>query len=227
VMGRTDPDASPHRQQSMMVVPLDTAGVTVIRNLPVFGYHDRDGHAELRFDNARVPVTAVLSGEGEGFAIAQARLGPGRIHHSMRSIGVAERALALMVERAKSRVTFGAPLADRSNIGDWIARARIDIEMVRLLTLKAAWLMDTVGNRTAAVEIAAIKVAAPAVALRILDQAIQVYGGAGVSDDVPLAWMWAHQRTLRLADGPDEVHLRTITRSELRRRENRVTAAVE
>jgi acyl-CoA dehydrogenase len=140
---------------------------------------------------------------------------------------VAERALALMVERAKSRVTFGAPLADRSNIGDWIARARIDIEMVRLLTLKAAWLMDTVGNRTAAVEIAAIKVAAPAVALRILDQAIQVYGGAGVSDDVPLAWMWAHQRTLRLADGPDEVHLRTITRSELRRRENRVTAAVE
>ncbi|MEV1294105.1 acyl-CoA dehydrogenase family protein [Pseudonocardia sp. NPDC049635] len=220
VMGKTDPDAAPHRQQSMMVVPLDTPGITVVRALPVFGYLDREGHAEILFEDVRVPRSALLAGEGDGFAIGQARLGPGRIHHCMRSIGAAERALDLMIDRARERVTFGRPLAERSNIQDWIAEARIDIEMARLLTLKAAWLMDTVGNREARTEIAAIKVAAPAVALRVIDRAIQVHGGAGVTGDFPLAAFYAHQRTLRLADGPDEVHKRTIARMELRRVES-------
>ncbi|MFJ8820986.1 acyl-CoA dehydrogenase family protein [Streptomyces sp. NPDC102467] len=219
VMGKTDPEGPAFRQQSMMVVPLDTPGVTVLRGLPVFGYQDREGHAEVLFENVRVPRTALLAGEGDGFMISQARLGPGRIHHCMRSVGMAERALDLMIDRAQSRTTFGAPVAERANIQDWIAEARIEIDMARLLTLKAAYLMDTVGNKQARTEIAAIKVAAPEVALKVVDRAIQVHGGAGVSDDFPLASMYAHLRTLRLADGPDEVHKRTIARRELRRRE--------
>jgi len=217
VMGKTDPSAAPHRQQSMMVVPIDAPGVTVMRGLPVFGYQDREGHAEIDFADVRVPVTDVLKGEGEGFAISQARLGPGRIHHCMRAIGMAERALELLCKRAQSRVTFGKPLSENANIRDWIAEARIEIEMIRLLTLKAAYLMDTVGNKQAQTEIAAIKVAAPNIALKIIDRAIQVHGGAGVTDDFPLAAAWAHLRTLRLADGPDEVHKRAIARHELRK----------
>ncbi|MGZ4559321.1 MAG: acyl-CoA dehydrogenase family protein [Mycobacteriaceae bacterium] len=217
VMGKTDPEAAAHQQQSMMVVPMDTPGVTVMRGLPVFGYQDREGHAEIDFKDVRVPVTALLAGEGEGFAISHARLGPGRIHHCMRAIGMAERALELMCRRAQSRVTFGQPLSERANIQDWIAEARIEIEMVRLLTLKAAYLMDTVGNKEARTEIAAIKVAAPEMALKIIDRAIQVHGGAGVTDDFPLAMAYAHIRTLRLADGPDEVHKRAIARQELRK----------
>jgi acyl-CoA dehydrogenase len=217
VMGKTDPEGPPYRQQSMLVVPLDTPGVTVVRGLPVFGYQDREGHAELIFEDVRVPASALLAGEGDGFMISQARLGPGRIHHCMRTIGMAERALDLLCQRALSRVTFGKPVAENANIQDWIAEARIDLEMIRLLTMKTAWLMDTVGNRHARVEIAAIKVAAPTVALKIVDRAIQVHGGGGVSDDFPLASMYAHLRTLRLADGPDEVHKRTIAQRELRR----------
>ena len=215
VMGKTDPDAAPHRQQSMMVVPIDAPGVTVMRGLPVFGYQDREGHAEIDFADVRVPAKDVLKGEGEGFAISQARLGPGRIHHCMRAIGMAERALELLCQRAVSRVTFGKPIAANANIQDGIAEARIDIEMIRLLTLKAAYLMDTVGNKEARTEIAAIKVAAPNIALKIVDRAIQVYGAAGVTDDFPLAMAYAHLRTLRLADGPDEVHKRAIARQEL------------
>ncbi|MFF3380502.1 acyl-CoA dehydrogenase family protein [Streptomyces sp. NPDC002680] len=226
VMGKTDPAAAPHRQQSMMVVPIDAPGITVMRGLPVFGYQDREGHAEIDFADVRVPVKDVLKGEGEGFAISQARLGPGRIHHCMRAIGAAERALELMCRRAQSRVTFGRPVADRSNIQDWIAEARIDIEMIRLLTLKAAYLMDTVGNKEARTEIAAIKVAAPNIALKIVDRAIQVHGGAGVTDDFPLAMMYAQLRTLRLADGPDEVHKRAIATQELRQYRDAATAAV-
>ncbi|GAA1237415.1 MULTISPECIES: acyl-CoA dehydrogenase family protein [Janibacter] len=218
VMGKTDPDAPTHRQQSMMVVPLDTPGVRVVRGLPVFGYMDREGHAEVVFEDVRVPREALLAGEGDGFMISQARLGPGRIHHCMRAIGVAERALDMMIDRAQSRVTFGQPVADRGNVQDWVAESRIDIEMVRLLTLKTAYLMDTVGNQQARTEIAAIKVAAPNVALKVLDRAIQVHGGGGVSDDFPLAMWYAHMRTLRLADGPDEVHKMTIARREYRRR---------
>jgi acyl-CoA dehydrogenase len=217
VMGKTDPTAAPHRQQSMMVVPIDAPGVTVMRGLPVFGYQDREGHAEIDFKDVRVPLKDVLKGEGEGFAISQARLGPGRIHHCMRAIGMAERALELMCKRAQSRVTFGKPISENANIQDWIAEARIEIEMIRLLTLKAAHLMDTVGNKAAQTEIAAIKVAAPNVALKIVDRAIQVHGGGGVTDDFPLALAWAHLRTLRLADGPDEVHKRAIARQELRK----------
>ena len=217
VMGKTDPNAAVHRQQSMMVVPIDAPGVTVRRNLPVFGYQDREGHAEIDFKDVRVPTKDVLKGEGEGFAISQARLGPGRIHHCMRAIGMSERALELMCKRAQSRVTFGKPISDNANIRDWIAEARIDIEMIRLLTLKAAYLMDTVGNKQARTEIAAIKVAAPNIALKIIDRAIQVHGGGGVTDDFPLAMAWAHLRTLRLADGPDEVHKRAIASQELRK----------
>jgi len=215
VMGKTNPDAAPHRQQSMMVVPIDAPGVTVMRGLPVFGYQDREGHAEIDFKDVRVPAADVLKGEGEGFAISQARLGPGRIHHCMRAIGMAERALELMCRRGLERTTFGKPIAFNANIGDWIAEARIDLEMIRLLTLKAAYMMDTVGNKEARTEIAAIKVAAPNIALKIVDRAIQVHGGGGVSDDFPLAMAWAHLRTLRLADGPDEVHKRAIARQEL------------
>jgi acyl-CoA dehydrogenase len=216
VMGKTDADGPPHRQQSMILVPRDTPGVTVVRNLPVFGYTDQEGHAEVLFEDVRVPAENLIGNEGDGFLISQARLGPGRIHHCMRAIGAAERALALMCRRAQERETFGAPVATRSNIQDWIAESRIEIEMTRLLTLKTAWLMDTVGNRHARTEIAAIKVAAPAVALKVIDRAIQVHGGGGVSADFPLASMYAHMRTLRLADGPDEVHKMTIARRELR-----------
>ena len=216
VMGKTTTEGPRHRQQSMVLVPRDTPGLTVVRNLPVFGYTDQEGHAELRFEDARVPAANLIANEGDGFLISQARLGPGRIHHCMRAIGAAERALELMCRRASARVTFGAPVATRGNIQDWIAESRIEIEMTRLLTMKTAWLMDTVGNKHARTEIAAIKVAAPAMALRVIDRAIQVHGGGGISDDFPLASMYAHMRTLRLADGPDEVHKLTIARRELR-----------
>ncbi|AZT96780.1 MAG: acyl-CoA dehydrogenase family protein [Brevibacterium aurantiacum] len=217
VMGKTSPDAEVHRQQSMLVVPIDAPGVTVVRNLPVFGYHDREGHAEITFDNVHIPAKDILKGEGEGFAISQARLGPGRIHHCMRAIGAAERALELMVKRAESRVTFGEKLSSRANIQDWIAEARIEIDQARLLTLHAADMMDKHGNKVAKNEIAEIKVVAPAMALKIIDRAIQVHGGAGVTEDFPLASMWAHMRTLRLADGPDEVHKRSIARNEMKK----------
>jgi acyl-CoA dehydrogenase len=219
VMGKTgggpESNSPPHRQQSQVLVPIDTPGVTVMRNLPVFGYIDKEGHAEVDFTDVRVPRSNLIAGEGDGFMIAQARLGPGRIHHCMRAIGAAERALEAMCERAVGRVTFGQPVAARANVQDWIAESRIEIEMARLLTLKAAWLMDTVGNRHARMEIAAIKVAAPNVALKVLDRAIQVHGGGGVSDDFGLASAYAHLRTLRLADGPDEVHKLSIARREL------------
>ncbi|MEA2208871.1 MAG: acyl-CoA dehydrogenase [Solirubrobacteraceae bacterium] len=215
VMGKTDPDGPTYKQQSQILVPIDTPGVTVMRNLPVFGYVDQEGHAEVDFDDVRVPASNLIAAEGDGFMIAQARLGPGRIHHCMRAIGAAERALEQMCRRAVSRVTFGQPLATRGNVQDWIAESRIEIEMARLLTLKAAWLMDTVGNRHARIEISAIKVAAPNVALKVLDRAIQVHGGGGVSEDFGLASAYAHLRTLRLADGPDEVHKLSIARREL------------
>jgi acyl-CoA dehydrogenase len=215
VMGKTQPSAPRHRQQSQILVPIDTPGVKIVRGLPVFGYQDQEGHAEILFEDVRVPAANLIAGEGDGFMIAQARLGPGRIHHCMRSLGAAERALEAMCKRAVSRTTFGQPVAARANIQDWIAEARIEIEMARLLTLKAAWLMDTVGNRHARTEIAAIKVAAPSIALKVIDRAIQVHGGGGVSDDFPLAWTYAHLRTLRLADGPDEVHKLSIARREL------------
>jgi acyl-CoA dehydrogenase len=218
VMGRTtaeDSDAPPHRRQSMILVPLPSPGVTILRGLPVFGYQDQEGHAEILFEDVRVPAANLIAGEGDGFMIAQARLGPGRIHHCMRAIGAAERALQALCERAVSRTTFGQLLAGRANVQDWIAESRVDIEMARLLVLKTAWLMDTVGNRNARTEIAAIKVAVPSIALRIIDRAIQVHGGGGVSDDFTLAWAYAHLRTLRLADGPDEVHKLSIARREL------------
>jgi acyl-CoA dehydrogenase len=215
VMGKTQPDAPVRRQQSMILVPLETPGVTILRGLPVFGYIDQEGHAEIDLENVRVPTSNLIAGEGDGFMIAQARLGPGRIHHCMRALGAAERALEAMCARAVSRVTFGQPIAMRGNIQDWIAESRIEIEMARLLTLKAAWLMDTVGNRNARTEIAAIKVAAPNVALKVVDRAIQVHGGGGVCDDFTLASAYAHLRTLRLADGPDEVHKLSIARREL------------
>ncbi len=220
VMGKTDPDGvggSPFKQQSMILVEPDTPGVKILRNLRVFGYVDQESHAEIVFEDVRVPASNLISSEGDGFLIAQARLGPGRIHHCMRTLGAAERALELMCQRASARVTFGQPLAERANVQDWIAESRIEIEMARLLCMKAAWLMDTMGNKHARTEIAAIKVAAPNVALKVIDRAIQVHGGAGVSEDFPLATMYAHLRTLRLADGPDEVHKRTIARHELRK----------
>ena len=217
VMGKTDPNAPRHLQQSMILVPRDTPGLTVVRDLPVFGYQDREGHCELLFDNCRVPAENLIAQEGMGFAIAQARLGPGRIHHCMRCLGVAERALDLMCRRVTERVAFGRPLAEQGVIREWIADSRMEIEQARLLTLKAAWLMDTVGNKGAAIEISSIKVIAPNVALRVVDRAIQAHGGGGVSDDFPLARMWAGLRTLRFADGPDEVHRRQVARTELAR----------
>jgi acyl-CoA dehydrogenase len=217
VMGKTDPDAPKHRQQSIVLVPIDTPGVRVRRNLTVFGYHDREGHAEILFENVRVPVSSLLAEEGDGFTIGQARLGPGRIHHCMRSIGMAERALELLCRRTNERVTFGRAISENANVRDWIAEARIELEMVRALVLKTAWMIDTVGSREAHVEIAAIKVAAPQAAIKIVDRAIQAHGGGGVSQDFPLAAMYGHLRTLRIADGPDEVHKRTIARHELRR----------
>jgi acyl-CoA dehydrogenase len=217
LMGKTDPSGPTHRQQSMILVPLDTPGVEIVRALPVFGYSDQHGHCEITFTDVRVPVSNLVGEEGGGFAIAQARLGPGRIHHCMRAIGMAERALRLMCERATSRVAFGKPLAEQGVVQQQIAESRLEIDQARLLVLEAAWLIDKVGAKGAATQIAEIKVTAPRVALNVLDRAIQVHGGMGVSDDVPLAAMWAHLRTLRLADGPDEVHLRTIARRELRR----------
>ncbi|GAA3921619.1 acyl-CoA dehydrogenase family protein [Microbacterium invictum] len=219
VMGKTDPDADRHRQQSMILVPRDTPGVTVVRPLTVFGYDDRDhgGHAEVAFDEVRVPASHLIAGEGDGFAIAQARLGPGRIHHCMRALGTGERALALMADRANERVAFGRTLAEQGVIREWVARSRIELESLRLLVLKTAWLMDTVGNRRAMTEIQAIKIAVPRAVQRILDRAIQTFGGAGVSQDTPLAELYAGVRTLRIADGPDEVHLNSLGRAQLRR----------
>jgi acyl-CoA dehydrogenase len=221
VMGKTNPDAPAYQQQSMVLVPRDTPGVQVLRSLPVFGYQDPEGHGEVRFDDVRVPAENLIAGEGMGFMIAQARLGPGRIHHCMRAIGAAERALEMLCDRADERETFGRPVSHNANIRDWIAESRIELEMARLLVLKTAWLMDTVGNQHARIEIAGIKVAVPSIALKIVDRAIQVHGGGGVSDDFPLAYMYAGLRTLRLADGPDEVHKLSVARQELRRQRER------
>lgn len=217
VMGKNDPDGSRHRQQSMIVVPKDTPGITIGRDPLVFGYHDRGGHPEVIYENVRVPEDHILGGEGEGFAISQARLGPGRIHHCMRSIGVAERALELMVKRSVSRETFGRMLAQHGVVQDQIALSRIEIDQARQYVLHVAHLMDTVGNKAAAQEISGIKVSVPNMALGVLDRAIQVHGAAGVTQFTPLAHMWAHMRTLRIADGPDEVHKMTIARREIRR----------
>ncbi|MFW6774099.1 acyl-CoA dehydrogenase family protein [Nocardioides sp. CPCC 205120] len=223
VMGKTDPDADRHRQQSMILVPRDTPGVEIVRPMEVFGYDDRDhgGHAEIVFHDVRVPRTNLVGEEGQGFAIAQARLGPGRIHHCMRSIGVAERAIELMCARADGRVAFGRSLSEQGVVRDWIAESRVRLEQLRLLVLKAAWLMDTVGNRGAHTEIQAIKIATPSTVQWILDKAIQVHGAGGLSQDFPLAAQYAGIRTLRFADGPDEVHKQALARHELRRQADR------
>ncbi|QXV58083.1 acyl-CoA dehydrogenase family protein [Amycolatopsis sp. TNS106] len=219
VMGKTDPDGPPHKQQSMILVPRDTPGMTVKRGMHVFGYTDGDhgGHAEVVFEDVRVPAENLIAGEGDGFAIAQARLGPGRIHHCMRAIGMAERALELMCRRALSRETFGKPIAEQGVVQDWIAEARVKIEQQRLLVLKTAWLMDTVGNQGAHTEIQAIKISTPITVEWILDKAVQLFGAGGVSQDFPVAEMWAQVRTLRLADGPDEVHKRSLAHRELKK----------
>jgi acyl-CoA dehydrogenase len=219
VMGKTNPGAERHRQQSQVLVPRDTPGISIKRGMHVFGYTDgtHGGHAEIEFTDVRVPVANVIAGEGEGFAIAQARLGPGRIHHCMRSIGAAERALELMCRRVTGRVAWGKPLAEQGVIQDWIAESRVRIEQARLLVLKTAWLMDTVGNKGAHTEIQAIKIAVPRMTQWVVDRAIQAHGAAGVSQDFPLATLWAHTRTLRLADGPDEVHKRSLARRELKK----------
>lgn len=217
-MGKSDPNAARHEQQSMILVPMDTPGVKVERMLPVFGYDSAPhGHAEVSFTNVRVPAANMIWGEGKGFAIAQGRLGPGRIHHCMRLIGAAERALEYMCKRVQDRKTFGSLIADHGVVQKWIAESRTEIEQARLLTLKAAHMMDTVGNKEAKTEIAMIKVIAPNVATRVIDRAIQAFGGAGVSDDFPLASLWVNARTLRIADGPDEVHNRQIARLELKK----------
>jgi acyl-CoA dehydrogenase len=218
VMGKTDPAGDRHRQQSMILVPTDAPGVTVKRGMRVFGYTDgtHGGHAEVEFSDVRVPVANLIAGEGDGFAIAQARLGPGRIHHCMRQIGAAERALELMCRRVSARTAFGKPLAAQGVIQDWIAESRVRIEQARLLVLKTAWLMDTVGNKGAHREIQAIKIVTPAMSQWVIDKAIQAHGAAGISQDFPLAHLWASARTLRFADGPDEVHKRSLAWRELK-----------
>ncbi|MEU4610007.1 acyl-CoA dehydrogenase family protein [Streptomyces umbrinus] len=215
LMGVTDPDAPTYRQQSMLLIPRDTPGITVLRDLPMFGYTDRCGHGDVLFEDVRVPVSGLLGGEGEGFALAQGRLGPGRMHYAMRAVGFAERALELMCRRTLTRTAFGGALAEQGVVREWIARSRIEIEQLRLLVLKSAWLMDTSGNAAARTEVAAIKVAALEVAHRVVDRAVQAHGAAGVSDDTVLARLFAITRALKIADGPDEVHLRTVARREL------------
>jgi acyl-CoA dehydrogenase len=217
VMGVTDPDAPPKARYSMILVPMDADGVEVVRDLPVFGYYHRGGHAEVRYNDVRVPATNLISGPGQGYMIAQARLGPGRIHHCMRAIGQAERALSLMIERAKSREAFGKRVADQGVVQQWIAESRWRIDQARLLVMHTAWLIDTEGNRAATRDVSAIKVVAPNTALWVIDKAIQVHGGTGVSEDTKLASMWANMRTLRIADGPDEVHTMVVARREIGR----------
>ncbi|MGZ3610352.1 MAG: acyl-CoA dehydrogenase family protein [Ktedonobacteraceae bacterium] len=217
VMGKTEPDSQDrYRQQSMILVTKNTPGVTIKRSLPVMGYIDNESHCEILFDNVRVPESNLLGEEGTGFAIAQARLGPGRIHHCMRSIGAAQRALELMCQRATSRIAFGKPLSEQGVIQEWIAQSYLEIEQARLLTLKAAWMIDTLGKKAAQNEIAMIKIAAPEVFTNVVNRAMQVFGGAGLSDDFPLAQMWAHARTIHIVDGPDEVHKRSLAKSVLR-----------
>jgi len=217
VMGKTDSTAETHRQQSMILVPRDTPGISVERHVPIFGYQDQHGHSEIVFRDVRVPATNMLAGRGDGFMIAQARLGPGRIHHAMRAIGMAERALGLMVDRATSRVAFGKHLSEQGVVQELISQSRIEIDQTRLLVYRTAWLIDKFGAKGARTEIAAIKVAAPAMATAVIDRAIEVFGAAGVSDDTPLAYFYAWARSLRIVDGPDAVHRRTIAREELKR----------
>jgi acyl-CoA dehydrogenase len=226
VMGRTNPDAASHQQQSMILVPIDTPGVSVERSLPVFGWQDQHGHCEVVFDNVRVPVSNLLHEEGSGFAIAQARLGPGRIHHCMRAIGVAERALALMVDRVNNRIAFGKPLAEQGVVQQQVALSRNEIDQARLLCHKAAWTIDQRGNKEARNEVAMIKAVAPQMACNVIDRAIQVHGAAGISDDTPLARLYGWHRAMRLFDGPDEVHMRSIARAELGREKSALAAAV-
>jgi acyl-CoA dehydrogenase len=226
VMGRTNPEAAPHQQQSMVLVPVNTPGVNIIRSTPVFGWQDQHGHCEVVYDQVRVPVTNLLGEEGGGFAIAQARLGPGRIHHCMRAIGCAERALALMVNRVQTRIAFGKPLAEQGVVREAIAQSRNEIDQARLLCEKAAWTIDQQGNKAAQVLVSQIKAVAPQMACNVIDRAIQVHGGAGVSDDTPLARLYAWHRAMRLFDGPDEVHMRGIARAELGRDKSALAAAV-
>jgi acyl-CoA dehydrogenase len=226
VMGRTNPEAASHQQQSMILVPIDTPGVTIVRSTPVFGWQDQHGHCEVIYDNVRVPASNLLGDEGSGFAIAQARLGPGRIHHCMRAIGVAERALALMTDRARTRIAFGRPLADQGVVQQQIALSRNEIDQARLLCEKAAWTIDQHGNKEARNLVAMIKAVAPQMACNVIDRAIQVHGAAGVSDDTPLARLYGWHRAMRIFDGPDEVHMRSIARAELGREKSPFAAAV-
>ena len=226
VMGRTNPDAASHQQQSMVLVPVDTPGVNILRSTQVFGWQDQHGHCEIVYDNVRVPTENLLGEEGAGFAIAQARLGPGRIHHCMRALGAAERALALMVDRAQKRVAFGKPLSEQGVVREQIARSRNEIDQARLLCEKAAWTIDAHGNREAHLLVSQIKAVAPQVACDVIDRAIQVHGAAGVSDDFPLARLYSWHRAMRLFDGPDEVHMRTIARAEIGREKSAFAAAV-
>jgi acyl-CoA dehydrogenase len=226
VMGRTNPEAASHAQQSMILVPADTPGVDIARSLPVFGWQDQHGHCEIAFDNVRVPVENLLHEEGSGFTIAQARLGPGRIHHCMRALGAAERALALMVDRVQTRVAFGKPLAEQGVVREQIAKSRNEIDQARLLCEKAAWTIDREGNKAAHVQVSQIKSVAPMIAANVIDRAIQVHGAAGVNDDLPLARLYGWHRAMRLFDGPDEVHMRTIARAELGRAKSSFASAV-
>ena len=226
VMGRTNPEAASHQQQSMVLVPIDTPGVTIVRSTPVFGWHDQPGHCEISYNDVRVPVANLLGEEGAGFAIAQARLGPGRIHHCMRALGAAERALALMVDRARNRVAFGKPLAEQGVVRESVAKSRNEIDQARLLCEKAAWTIDQHGNKAAHLLVSQIKTVAPTVACDVIDRAIQVHGAAGVSDDTPLARLYAWHRAMRIFDGPDEVHMRTIARTEIGGEKSAFAAAV-